>query len=186
MDTSIYSYRNADKCRLIPLKTLVTSTRLQRRGVEKTVNTKPNTPDERCNSLALRAAARYLGATYDKALAPAGLRSTQFSILQKLSCHGEATITALADMIAMDRTTMATNLKPLAREGLIAIEPSPTDRRARSVTLTHEGSKRLESAMPLWKAVQSRFEEKFGSDAASALRTNLAAVLETGFEPWAD
>jgi DNA-binding transcriptional ArsR family regulator len=92
-----------------------------------------------CNNLALRKAARYLGAAYDKALAPVGLRGTQFSILQKLSACGETTITALAEVIAMDRTTMASNLKPLAREGLVTIEPSAVDRRARIVTLTPEG-----------------------------------------------
>lgn len=41
-----------------------------------------------CNNLALRKAARYLGATYDKALAPVGLRATQFSILQHLGARG--------------------------------------------------------------------------------------------------
>ncbi|MDX3097803.1 MarR family winged helix-turn-helix transcriptional regulator [Streptomyces sp. ME19-03-3] len=76
-----------------------------------------------CNNLALRKASRYLGATYDRALAPVGLRSTQFSILQTLSAHKELTITRLADMIAMDRTTMASNLKPLAREGLVRSRP---------------------------------------------------------------
>ncbi len=92
--------------------------------------------DDLCNNLALRKAARYLGATYDKALAPAGLRGTQFSILQRLSAQGEMTITTLADVIAMDRTTMASNLKPLAREGLVTVETSAADRRARIVTIT--------------------------------------------------
>ncbi|MFD0592352.1 MarR family winged helix-turn-helix transcriptional regulator [Catellatospora coxensis] len=69
-------------------------------------------PTDACNNLALRKAARYLGATYDKALAPSGLRATQFTILQKLNAHGELTIGGLADAMAMDRTTMASNLKP--------------------------------------------------------------------------
>jgi DNA-binding MarR family transcriptional regulator len=139
-----------------------------------------------CNNLALRKAARYLGATYDKALAPVGLRGTQFSILQKLGAHGEMTITSLADMIAMDRTTMASNLKPLAREGLVTVEPSATDRRARIVTITPDGLARLKAAVPLWEAVQARFEDSFGADDAVQLRSSLEAVLHTGFEPWAE
>ncbi|MFJ3231038.1 MarR family winged helix-turn-helix transcriptional regulator [Streptomyces sp. NPDC086787] len=150
------------------------------------MTTPPTDPGDRCNNLALRKASRYLGATYDKALAPVGLRSTQFSILQRLSVHGEVMITALADMIAMDRTTMASNLKPLAREGLVTVEPSRADRRARIVTLTPEGLARMRAALPLWQAVQRRFEENFGTDEATRLRTALAAVLDTGFEPWAD
>ena len=147
--------------------------------------TQPNL-DPPCNNLALRKAARYLGATYDKALAPVGLRGTQFSILQKLSAHGETTITSLADMIAMDRTTLATNLKPLAREGLVTVEPSAADRRARIVTLTQDGLARVKAALPLWHAVQARFEERFGAEEATQLRTSLESVLHTGFQPWAE
>jgi DNA-binding MarR family transcriptional regulator len=139
-----------------------------------------------CNNLALRKAARYLGATYDKALAPVGLRATQFSILQRLSAHGETTITSLADMIAMDRTTLASNLKPLAREGLVTVEPSAADRRARIVTITPDGRSRMNAALPLWKAVQAQFEESFGAGDAAQLRASLEAVLHTGFEPWAE
>ncbi|MER5599523.1 MarR family winged helix-turn-helix transcriptional regulator [Streptomyces sp. NPDC002265] len=154
-------------------------------ALEETMTTTPADLDP-CNNLALRRASRYLGATYDKALASVGLRGTQFSILQKLSVHGEMTITSLADVIAMDRTTLASNLKPLAREGLVTVEPSATDRRARLVTLTPEGLSRLKAAMPLWRAVQSRFEKSFGTDEAARLRSSLEAVLQTGFDPWAE
>ncbi|MET8518106.1 MarR family winged helix-turn-helix transcriptional regulator [Streptomyces sp. NPDC005077] len=146
----------------------------------------PADPADGCNNLAIRKAARYLSATYDKALTPVGLRATQLSILQKLSAHGETTITSLADMIAMDRTTLASNLKPLAREGLVTVEPSAADRRARIVTLTPDGLSRMKAALPLWKAVQARFEESFGADDAAQLRASLKAVLDTGFDPWAE
>lgn len=143
-------------------------------------------PADLCNNLALRKASRYLGATYDKALAPSGLRATQFSILQKLSTRDETTISNLAEMIAMDRTTLATNLKPLAREGLVSVEPSPTDRRARIVTITPEGLARMKAALPLWLAVQAQFEDSFGAGKATRLRAALADVLDTGFQPWAE
>ncbi|MFB6853703.1 MarR family winged helix-turn-helix transcriptional regulator [Streptomyces sp. NPDC056121] len=141
---------------------------------------------ESCNNLALRKAARYLGATYDKALAPTGLRATQFSILQKLSTHEQMTISSLAEMIAMDRTTLASNLKPLAREGLVTVEPSPTDRRARIVTLTPDGLARMTATLPYWRTVQSEFEESFGGDKAAQLRAALEDILDTGFHPWAE
>ncbi|MFG2057636.1 MarR family winged helix-turn-helix transcriptional regulator [Micromonospora sp. NPDC048930] len=142
--------------------------------------------DEVCNCLALRRAARYLTATYDKALGPVGLRATQFTILRKLSAQGEMTISSLADLISMDRTTMATNLKPLAREGLVTVEPSTADRRARIVAITPDGRARMAAALPLWQAAQARFEERFGADEASQLRASLGAVLRTGFQPWAE
>ncbi|MFD7406313.1 MarR family winged helix-turn-helix transcriptional regulator [Streptomyces sp. NPDC059866] len=156
------------------------------KALEEIMTATPTNPADACNNLALRKAARYLGATYDKALAPVGLRATQFSILQKLSAHGDVTISSLAEMIAMDRTTLATNLKPLAREGLVTVEPSAADRRARIVTVTPDGLSRLKAALPLWKAVQAQFEEEFGADEAARLRASLKAVLDTGFKPWAE
>ena len=99
-------------------------------------------------------------------------------ILGELNC--------IADMIAMDRTTLASNLKPLAREGLVTVETSAADRRARIVTLTADGLSRMKAALPLWKAVQARFEESFGADDAARLRASLGAVLDTGFDPWAE
>ncbi|MFF1569550.1 MarR family winged helix-turn-helix transcriptional regulator [Streptomyces sp. NPDC058293] len=139
-----------------------------------------------CNNLALRKAARYLGATYDKALAPTGLRATQFSILQHLSSRDEITITSLAETIAMDRTTLATNLKPLAREGLVTVESSATDRRARIVTITPDGVARVKAALPHWRTAQAQFEDNFGAKKAAQLRAILEDVLNTGFHPWAE
>jgi DNA-binding MarR family transcriptional regulator len=142
--------------------------------------------DGRCNCTAARRATRYLSASYDKAIAPAGLRTTQFNILHRLALHGGATITALAPLIAIDRTTLATNLKPLERDGLVSIRTPETDRRARVIEITEAGLKRLEEAVPLWKDAQRRFEDAFGAADASELRATLRAVLDTGLDPWAE
>jgi DNA-binding MarR family transcriptional regulator len=81
---------------------------------------------------------------------------------------------------------LASNLKPLAREGLVTVEPSPTDRRARIVTLTPNGLARMTAALPYWRTVQSEFEESFGGDKAAQLRAALEEILDTGFHPWAE
>jgi DNA-binding MarR family transcriptional regulator len=141
--------------------------------------------DGRCNCFAVRKAARYLSAAYDKALAPAGLRATQFSILHKLAKNSPMTIKRLAGLMAMDRTTMATNLKPLERQGLI-VTGTADDRRARKIEITAAGRQAVEQALPLWLAVQDRFEAAFGTAEATELRRMLDEVLGTGFEPWAE
>jgi DNA-binding MarR family transcriptional regulator len=141
--------------------------------------------DGRCNCLAVAKAARYLRAAYDKTLAPSGLRATQFAILSKLGGDGPMTIKGLASLIAMDRTTLATNLKPLEREGLLAIAPAE-DRRARNIQITDLGRKRYDKALSLWAGIQAQFESAYGEAKAARLRTSLGAVLGTGFEPWAE
>ncbi len=52
--------------------------------------------------------------------------------------------------------------------------------------MTDAGVVRLQEALPLWQDVQDEFEHRFGREAAAALRTSLRAVLDTGFEPWAE
>lgn len=141
--------------------------------------------DGHCNCLAVCKAARYLRALYDKALIPRGLRVTQLTILYKLAERGPMTIKRLAKLMAMDRTTLATNLKPLQRQGLLAIAPAE-DRRARNIEITDLGRKRYHDALPSWASVQAEFEAAYGGAKAANLRKSLNAVVETGFEPWAD
>ena len=141
--------------------------------------------DGTCNCLAARKAARYLSAAYDKALAPAGLRITQFTILNKLARLGPMTIKRLAAAMAMDRTTLATNLKPLERDGLL-VTAAAEDRRATTIEITTAGNAKLEEALPLWRLAQGKFEAGYGTEAASALRSALRGVLGAGLDPWAE
>lgn len=142
--------------------------------------------DGQCNSFATRRAARYLAASYDRTLAPSGLRTTQFTILYKLALAGRSSISRLADAIAMDRTTLATNLKPLERDGLLTVRADDHDRRARVVEITSAGLRRLERAVPLWQEAQNRFEGVYGAEKAANLRSALRSVLDTDLDPWAE
>jgi DNA-binding MarR family transcriptional regulator len=132
---------------------------------------------EQCNCLAIRQAARHLTQFYDQLLAPSGLRSTQFSILAKLHGYGPLPINALAKELVMDRTTLARNMLPLEREGLIEIVPSAADRRSKELRLTKSGVARLRDAAPAWDEAQSRFEQAFGPKQSSQLRTLLGGAV---------
>jgi DNA-binding MarR family transcriptional regulator len=141
--------------------------------------------DGLCNCLAARKASRYLTAVYDQALSPVNLRATQFSILYKLAKDGPLTIGELAAAMAMDRTTLSSNLKPLDREGLLERVPGQ-DRRVKNVMITDAGVSRYREAFPLWQAVQQEFEGHYGEKRAVTLRNSLRNVLQSGFSPWAE
>src|SRR5579864_4306811 len=98
---------------------------------------------EDCNCLAIRQAARHVTQFYDQCLASVGLHVTQFSILAKLKRLGPMTINALAKELVMDRTTLGRNALPLERDGLIKIEVSASDGRAKELHLTKAGERRL-------------------------------------------
>ena len=135
-------------------------------------------PATSCNCSALRRASRRLSQMYDAALAPAGLRSTQFSVLVELDSRRDEppTIGELAEALVMDTSTIGQNLRPLEREGLLTLQPSVADRRRRCVALTKKGAARLAAALPLWQDAQGRFERKFGKRAAAELRGALSAI----------
>lgn len=130
-----------------------------------------------CYSRAARQATRRITALYDQALAPVGLRITQHGLLSALRVHGGAvTINEVAATMLMDRTTVADNLKPLARQGLVLVRPGTRDRRRREVELTPAGAALLDRAYPLWQQAQARFEALHDRGAASELRRLLRDV----------
>jgi DNA-binding MarR family transcriptional regulator len=132
---------------------------------------------EDCNCYAIRAAARHVSQFYDQFLAPAGLRTTQFSILAKLKRKGPLTINALAEDMVMDRTTLGRNVLPLQRDGLIKIVRAQSDRRAKELHLTKAGEKRLLAAKERWAGAQISFETAFGTKRSAELRSLLRAVV---------
>ncbi len=131
-----------------------------------------------CCATALRKASRRLTQLYDNALMPSGLRSTQYAILAELGRRSEAppTVQELASALVLDRSALGHNLRPLAREGLLAFRESAQDRRRRHVVLTRKGATKLRDTKVLWQAAQDRFVAAFGEDAAARLRKTLLRI----------
>ena len=135
-------------------------------------------PDD-CNCLAARQAARHITQFYDQFLAASGLRTTQFSVLAKLRRLGPMTINALAAEMVMDRTTLGRNIRPLERDGLIAVEKGRRDRRSKELRLTEAGAARFRAAVKGWVHAQKQFEAAFGAKRTVDLRALLHAVAAT-------
>ncbi len=109
----------------------------------------------------LRRTSRALTQLYENAL---GLRATQFTILQVLSLAGEVTQNQLAEMFAMDSTTLTRTLQIMVRGGWIA-ERRGEDRRERRLRLAKAGEAQLNRALPVWGKVQSRLRRQLGEQA---------------------
>ncbi len=109
---------------------------------------------ESCMGMRVRKAARVVANHYDKHLKPAGLKGTQFTLLNTIFLNPAANIGQLADILGLDRTTLNRNLKPLERQGLIR-SGSGKDPRTRTLTLTNEGTKILQNALPYWLEAQT-------------------------------
>lgn len=131
-----------------------------------------------CNCQALRKAARRATALYDAAMAPFGLRISQYALLHRLRRSGGMSVQALAAELVLDRTTLGRNLRPLERDGLVASEPDPADRRVRRLVVTEKGADLARAAAPAWHDAQARFEAGFGAAESMALRRALGRLTE--------
>jgi DNA-binding MarR family transcriptional regulator len=132
---------------------------------------------DHCLCLAAQRAARTLARRFDEALRPAGLTSGQFSLLMSLNQPQPPSIGAISDLLAMDRTTLTANLKPLERRGLVKTAVDPDDRRGRLVMLTSAGRTALRRAIPIWKRTHAETDRRLSSADARALRAGLSALI---------
>ena len=114
-----------------------------------------------CMGQRVRRAARVVGNYYDVHLKSAGLKGTQFTLLNAIYLNPSITITQLADLLLLNRTTLNRNLKPLERQGLVRTSHGK-DQRTRVLKLTHEGKSILQRALPLWLEAQSGVVETLG------------------------
>ena len=85
-------------------------------------------------------------------------------------------MTAVASLLAMDRTTLTAALKPLRRRGLIRVVADPEDRRGRLMILTAKGRKALARAIPIWKKTHAAVEALLRDGEADRLRNDLRAL----------
>src|ERR1700689_3936019 len=106
---------------------------------------------DNCLCLHVQRTARALSRRFDEALRPIGLTNGQFSLLTSLNRPEPPGMTAVASLLAMDRTTLTAALKPLRRRGLVRIMADPADRRSRLMMLTAKGRKAWARAVPIWR-----------------------------------
>jgi DNA-binding MarR family transcriptional regulator len=135
----------------------------------------------RCNCTALRKASRRISQLYDTALAPSGLKTTQRAILAQIGRSERTTVGELAEALVMDPGALAHTLKPLERDGLIAVAVDPDDRRNRLITLTRRGRTKLAETDVLWAKAQRGFEAAFGRADSEALREGLRFLTSADF-----
>src|SRR5262245_58157879 len=126
-----------------------------------------------CMCLHVQRAARAVARRYDEAFRPLKLTSGQFSLLMSLNRAEPASIGQVSALLAMDRTTLNANLKPLERRGLLTVSIDDGDRRSRRLALTPAGRSLLIRALPVWKRTQAATESRLEQSNPDAVRADL-------------
>ena len=129
-----------------------------------------------CLCLHLQRAARSVARRFDAALRPLGLTNNQFSLLMALNRPEPPTIRSVSALLAVDRTTLTANLKPLERRGLVRVRVDDADKRSRRLVLTPEGQALLVAAFPVWQRTHAAIERPLAGSDPNRLRADLRAL----------
>jgi DNA-binding MarR family transcriptional regulator len=129
-----------------------------------------------CLCLAAQKAARALARRFDDAFRPLKITSGQFSLLISLNRPVAPPMGAVAAVLAMDRTTLTANLKPLVKRRLIEVAVDPDDKRGRLLKLTSAGRALLQAAVPIWERTQNEVEGMLAKGDVDRVRAGLNAL----------
>ena len=129
---------------------------------------------DHCLCLHVQRAARALSRRFDEAFQPYGITSGQFSLMNGLNQPEPPTIGAVAQLLAMDRSTVTANLKPLEKAGFVAISRDDNDRRGKRIALTDAGRAVLAKTAPVWAREHAAIES--GVHDGDGLRRALLAL----------
>jgi len=126
-----------------------------------------------CLCLHAQRTARVLARHFDEAFRPLDLTSGQFSLLASLNRPTLPSISSVASLLAMDRTTLTAALKPLERRGLVKLTVNEKDRRLRLLKLTAKGRTLLLRAVPIWEKAHAALEKRLENADPDRLRSDL-------------
>jgi DNA-binding MarR family transcriptional regulator len=128
---------------------------------------------DHCLCLHVQRAARALTRRFDDAFRLIGLTQGQFSLLTSLNRAAPPTIGDVAELLALDRTTLTANLKPLERRKLVKVTVDAEDRRNRRLILTPAGRAVLATAAPIWKRAHAQAERLLTRASPDLVRMSL-------------
>ncbi len=129
-----------------------------------------------CTNLKLRQLTRRVSQHYDRIVAAAGLKTTQYSLLSHIVKLGPIRPGDLASRMEMDASTLTRNLQPLVSQGWVDVGAGD-DARSRFVTATDAGRAKRTEAQREWKRAQLALNERLGVDKVAQMHRLLDECL---------
>lgn len=133
-----------------------------KRSASNTVSTGKPVVSLPCACANLRRAARVVTQLYDQELRRAGMRVTQFTLLQALIRARNISQGSLGNILGLDSTTLTRTLALLRRKGWIQAKRGE-DRRQVRLMLTAEGTREYRRTRPYWLFAQKRLRKSLGA-----------------------
>ena len=128
-------------------------------------------PQLACVCASLRRASRSVTRLYERALGVSVPRFTLLYVLNKRPLIQSM----VAELLAVDRTTLTRTLGAMERSGLIRSRTGD-DKRERLWSLTTSGKQELARVLPRWEKAQDRLRKRLGADHWELLINELTII----------
>jgi DNA-binding MarR family transcriptional regulator len=112
---------------------------------------------------------RMVSAIYDGALANAGLKTSQFSVLVSVANRKQARPAELIQHLQMDESTLSRNVERMCARGWLRLVQD-ADRRSHLIEVTDKGQALIRKCLPAWQKAQAEVSRRLGTDTVADLR----------------
>ena len=109
----------------------------------------PKSVEGVCVGGCVRKLSRMVSAIYDGALANAGLKTSQFSVLVSVANRKQARPAELTKHLQMDESTLSRNVERMCARGWLRLVPDK-DRRSHLIEVTDKGHALIRKCLPAW------------------------------------
>ncbi len=130
---------------------------------------------ENCTCFNVRRVSRLITQFFDTEVRRHGVRPTQTPILRALHAKSGWSMTELSEWLAMERTTLLRNLRPLQRDGLVRVRGGGRGGRV-ELGITAKGRQALAETLPAWRSAQGKVVAILGKERWSAIIRDLQDV----------
>ncbi len=124
----------------------------------------------------LRRAEQFAAEIFLQAELPGGVTLRQTVLLAAIAEAEGASQSDLVGATGVDRSTLAEMMARMERKGLISREAAEDDGRAKSVSLTNEGRRRLEAALPAMRTVDKALLAALPKNRQASFTATLSAL----------
>jgi DNA-binding MarR family transcriptional regulator len=111
-------------------------------------------------------------AIYDGALATAGLKTSQFTVLVAVANRESARPSELSKFLQMDESTLSRNVERMCAKGWLRLA-ADDDRRSHLIAVTDKGRALIRKCLPACQQAQEDVTRRLGAENVAALRSAL-------------
>ena len=128
--------------------------------------------ERECVGGCVRKLNRMVTAIYDGALASAGLKTSQFTVLVAVTNREKARPAELNKLLQMDESTVSRNVERMCAKGWLRLV-AEDDRRSHLIEVTDKGRTLLRRCLPAWQQAQEDVTTRMGAENVAALKSAL-------------